>query len=213
MVKIISKLLILGAVIISFVAAAEVFEMNESVGIPYELISEEHESNITIGDGEITIIAKKGTDLYTNADASNTTDNAPRLFFEPKSDFILSAKVTASFTTAYDGGAIFVYGGKERWGKLLFERFKSGDNGIASTVTEKTGDDAYHNIVMNNEIYLKIERKNDTFTFSYSEDAEHWLYRRSFNLIPPKQIKVGFIAQSPISEVHKVVYSNIRFEE
>ena len=191
----------------------EVIKTPETLVIPYQWIIEAQESTITIGQDNITIIATKGTDLYTNSDGSISTDNAPRLYFEPKSDFIFSAKITANFTTAYDGGALYVYGDSDNWAKFLFERFKSGYNGIASTVTKNTGDDSYHNIVTNNQIYLKIARKNNTFTFFYSEDGENWLYRRSFSLPSTTPIKVGYIAQSPISKYHKVVYSNIQFTE
>tara|TARA_B100000809_G_scaffold46392_1_gene40799 strand:- start:1629 stop:1754 length:126 start_codon:yes stop_codon:yes gene_type:complete len=38
--------------------------------------------------------------------------------------------VTEDLTTAYDGSALFIYADTDYWGKLLFERFKSGDNGI-----------------------------------------------------------------------------------
>ena len=214
MIKIISKFIMSGLFFLSFVAnAEEVIKNYGNLGIPYGLITESHESNIIINENKITILANKGTDLYTNSDGSNSTDNAPRLFFEPKSDFTFSAKVTANFTTAYDGGALYFYADTDNWGKLLFERFKSGNNGIASTVTRSTGDDAYHNLVENNEIHLRIARKNNKFTFFYSEDGDHWSYLRSFSLVSPKAIKVGFIAQSPISQKHKVVYSNILFEE
>jgi len=196
-----------------FVNSDEVYKNDRSLDIPYNLATESYESDIIIGEANITILAKKGTDLYTNANGSSSNDNAPRVFFEPKSDFTLSAKVTANFTTAYDGGALFLYADTDNWGKLLFERFKSGNNGIASTVTRLTGDDAYHYLVDNNYIYLKIVRKNNTFSFHYSESGEEWSYLRSFSLTTPKAIKVGFVAQSPISNTHKVVYSNIIFKE
>jgi len=203
-----------GFLFLSFFANSEEVNKNDgSLNIPYSLVTESYESDIIIDEASITILAKKGTDLYTNADGSNSNDNAPRVFFEPKSDFTLSAKVTADFTTAYDGGALFLYADTDNWGKLLFERFKSGDNGIASTVTRVTGDDAYHYLIENNYIYLKIVRKNNKFSFYYSENGEKWSYLRSFSLASPKAIKVGFIAQSPISKTHKVVYSNIIFKE
>jgi len=214
MVKIIHGLIISGLFFVSLATNSEEFvEKGLTVGIPYNLISDVNKSNVYISDDNITVVAVKGSDLYTNSDGSTSTDNAPRLYFEPKSDFTFSAKVRANFTTAYDGGALFVYADKGNWGKLLFERFKSGNNGIASTVTKITGDDAYHNLITDNEIHLKIMRKKDTFTFFYSEDGKDWIYRRSFSFKSPKKIKVGFLAQSPISETHKVVYSDIQFKE
>jgi len=214
MIKRTHKLIMTGFLFLSLFANSEEISKNDgSLNIPYSLVTESYESDIIIDEANITILAKKGTDLYTNADGSNSNDNAPRVFFEPKSDFTLSAKVTADFTTAYDGGALFLYADTDNWGKLLFERFKSGDNGIASTITRLTGDDAYHYLVKNNYIYLKIVRKKNKFTFLYSESGEEWSYLRSFSLTTPKAIKVGFMAQSPISNTHKVVYSDILFKE
>jgi len=214
MIKIINKFIMSGLLFISLIAnAEEVIKSYGDLGIPYDLITESYESDIIVSDDKITILAKKGTDLYTNSDGSSSKDNAPRIFFEPKSDFTFSAKVTADFTTSYDGGALFLYADTDNWGKLLFERFKTGDNGIASTVTHSTGDDAYHYLIENNEIYLKIVRKNNSITFLYSKDGEQWSYLRSFSIVSPKAIKVGFIAQSPLSQAHKVVYSNILFNE
>ena len=77
-----------------------------------------------------------------------------RIYFKTGADFIFSAKVNANFTKAYDGGAIFIYDDSKNWGKLLFERFKSGKNGIASTVTRSKGDDAYHITHDNNEMTM-----------------------------------------------------------
>jgi regulation of enolase protein 1 (concanavalin A-like superfamily) len=214
MIKRTHKLIMTGFLFLSLFANSEEVNKNDgSLNIPYSLVTESYESDIIIDEANITILAKKRTDLYTNADGSNSNDNAPRVFFEPKSDFTLSAKVTADFTTAYDGGALFLYADTDNWGKLLFERFKSGDNGIASTITRLTGDDAYHYLVKNNYIYLKIVRKKNKFTFLYSESGEEWSYLRSFSLTTLKAIKVGFIAQSPISNTHKVVYSDILFKE
>jgi len=214
MIKITRKFIMICFLFLSlFANSDEVNKNDESLDIPYNLTTKSYESDIIIDEDKITILAKKGTDLYTNADGSSSNDNAPRIFFEPKSDFTLSAKVTANFTTAYDGGALFLYADTDNWGKLLFERFKSGDNGIASTVTRLTGDDAYHYLIEDNYIYLKIVRKNNKFSFHFSENGETWSYLRSFSLASSKAIKVGFIAQSPISKTHKVVYSNIIFKE
>ena len=195
------------------VNSKDIIKNNEHLEIPYDLITKGYDSKITINEEKITILAKNGTDLYTNSDGSHSSDNAPRVFFEPQSDFIFSAKVTANFTNSYDGGALFFYADTDNWGKLLFERFKNGNNGIASTITRSTGDDAYHYSIKDNEIHLKITRKNNIFTFHYSKDGEEWSYLRSFSIATTKAIKVGFIAQSPISQSHKVVYSNILFEE
>lgn len=184
-----------------------------TLGIPYDLTINQDKSKISIDENTISIVAKKGTDLYTSANGEDANDNAPRVLFSPTSDFSFSAKVTANFNSAYDGGAIIVYYDTENWAKLLFEQFKSGDLGIASTVVKTTGDDAYHNLLAENEVYLKVVKNGASFRFYYSQDGEEWLYKRSFNFSSPSPVMVGLLAQSPISDTHKVVYSEIKFDE
>lgn len=200
------------------VNASEVLSGKPTLEIPYQLIeytgtTTTDTSKININDQSITITAKKGTDLYTSPDGSNTADNAPRVYFEPKSDFIFSTKVNSRFNSAYDGGAIFVYADTDNWGKLLFERFKSGENGIASTVAHGTGDDAYHSVHIGTERHLKIVRRDKTFIFYQSEDGRQWSYLRAFTLASSKPVKIGFLAQSPLSPEFIATYSNIHFEE
>ncbi|HCM47897.1 MAG TPA: hypothetical protein DIS98_10485 [Colwellia sp.] len=67
-------------------------------------------------------------------------------------------------------------------------------------MTPLTGEDAYHYLVEKNYLYLKIVRKNNKFTFLYSEGGEQWSYLRSFSLTSTKAIKGRLIAQSPISK-------------
>ncbi|NQY63536.1 MAG: hypothetical protein HRT38_07330 [Alteromonadaceae bacterium] len=54
---------------------------------------------------------------------------------------------------------MIVYANGQQWGKLLFERFKSGKNGIATTVSTMKGDDAYHGTRETSSQYLKIARQ------------------------------------------------------
>ena len=76
---------------------------------------------------QIEIAAQKGSDLFTDTTGAKNADNAPKLLFMPEGDFIFSAKVSATFgETLYDGRALIVYADSKSWGKLLFERFKSG---------------------------------------------------------------------------------------
>ncbi len=181
--------------------------------IPYSLVTKAGSSSVNVNKTDISITAIKGTDLYTSADGKKSADNAPRISFEPKADFIFSAKVKANFTSAYDGGALFIHGGENNWAKLLFERFKSGKNGIASTVARQFGDDAYHRIIEKDEIYLKIVRRAGSFIFYFSEDGDSWSYLRGFAIDNSAAIKIGFLAQSPLSPTHQVQYSDIHFEE
>ena len=69
MIKRTKKLIMVGFFFFSFVAnSEEVVKSSENLDIPYNLTTEGYESDIIIGGNKITILAKKGTDLYTNVD-------------------------------------------------------------------------------------------------------------------------------------------------
>ena len=71
--------------------------------MPSTISVNEQGRNISVKSNAITIIAKKGTDLFTNITGDKSADNSPRELFKPKGDFIISAKVSTKFNAAYDG--------------------------------------------------------------------------------------------------------------
>jgi regulation of enolase protein 1 (concanavalin A-like superfamily) len=180
--------------------------------IPYDIAKNEQGGSITVLAEKITIIANKGTDLFTNTTGDKSVDKSPRVLFEPRGDFIFSAKVSGDFTTAYSGGALMVYVNGQHWAKLLFERFKSGHNGIATTVTSTTGDDAYHGTQQAQSYYLKIARHDTSYVFYTSENGQYWNFERHFSLEKNTQVHIGFTAQSPLAEAQQVTFTNIEFK-
>jgi len=62
MIKITRKLIMTGFLFFSFFANADEVNKNDgSLDIPYNLATESYESDIIIGEANITILAKKGT--------------------------------------------------------------------------------------------------------------------------------------------------------
>ena len=177
-------------------------------GIPYSASAPKH---VAYQDGALSFSATKGTDLFTSA-AGKTTANTPKVLFEPKGDFVFSAKVSPIFNKAYDGGALILYGNEKHWAKLLFEQLQSGEYGIASTISRNVGDDVYHPTFPNKPLYLKIARKEKLYVFYSSVDGEKWQMLRNFGLEFDKPLKVGFSIQSPIGDKHTATFSDIRFE-
>ncbi len=179
--------------------------------IPYDIAINEQGGSITVLPEKITIIANKGTDLFTNTTGDKSANKSPRVLFEPRGDFIFSAKVSGDFTTAYSGGALMVYVNGKHWAKLLFERFKSGKNGIATTVTSSTGDDAYHGTREAQSYYLKVARHDSSYVFYTSENGQDWHFTRHFSLEQNTKVKIGFMSQSPLSATQQVIFSEIEF--
>lgn len=190
---------------LSFAADAPVI-----VSIPYPLEVRSEQGSFAINAAQLSLTARKGTDLFADASGASKADNAPRLVFVPEGDFIFSAKLTGALSGAYDGGGLIVYAGPDDWGKLLFERFKSGKLGVASTVSDGRGDDAYHSTYESSSVFLKIARKGALYVFYTSENGADWNYTRSFTL-NGTAVRVGFVSQSPFSESVTVDFSNITF--
>ncbi|MCF8261825.1 MAG: DUF1349 domain-containing protein [Melioribacteraceae bacterium] len=184
-------------------------------GIPHALIEENVKSPVVYSENSLILSAAKGTDLYISPNGKIKIDNLPKVHFQPKSDFVLIAKIGGQFQNVYDGGALIVYVDSANWAKMLFEQFASGVNGVGTLVAKLVGDDSHHFEYPGHEIYFKIERKETVFTFYWPADGESWGFLRSFGMSPPhsQSLKVGFAAQSPSSEKVEVLFSDIRFNE
>jgi regulation of enolase protein 1 (concanavalin A-like superfamily) len=179
--------------------------------LPFALEARPEGGAASVKHKALVLQAKRGSDLYANANGTEITDNTPRVLFQPTGDFILSAKVTAAFNQPFDGAALIVYGDKANWAKLLFEFAKTGRPGISSTVAKGVGDDAHHGVREGSEVYLKVVRRNDVFVFYTSPDGQHWSMVRSFGMAGAATMKVGFSSQSPVGDSFTAQFSDVRF--
>lgn len=208
--------LFLGACLISLSAfAADESKAEKPITlkpIPYEVHINNQLGEVKVSGESIEIVALKGSDLFTDTTGAKNADNTPRLLFVPEGDFIFSAKVSAQFgETPYDGGALIVYADSNNWGKLLFERFKSGKIGIATTVSKGSGDDAYHGTREANHQYLKIVRHDASYIFYTSGDGKEWNFVRHFELKTTAPVHIGFTAQAPIAERFSATFSEVKY--
>jgi len=179
--------------------------------LPFALEAQLNLGALRVKDQAIVLQAKKGTDLYANADGSEIANKTPRVLFQPAGDFIFSAKVTAAFNKPFDGGALIVYGDQANWAKLLFEFSKTGAAGISSTVAKGVGDDAHHGAREGREVYLKIVRRKDMFVFYTASDGKNWSMVRSFGMPAAATMKIGFSSQSPMGDEFSAHFSDIKF--
>jgi uncharacterized protein len=180
--------------------------------VPYEMRIDSSLGEVKVNAEQIEITAQKGSDLFTDTTGTKNADNSPKLLFVPEGDFVFSAKVSATFgETAYDGGALIVYADSKNWGKLLFERFKSGKIGIATTVSTGSGDDAYHGTRDTNYQYLKIVRHDSSYIFYTSQDGKDWNFVRHFELKSTAPVRIGFTAQAPLAENFMANFSEVKY--
>lgn len=181
--------------------------------LPFVLESQLDSGAASVQNKALVLQAKKGTDLYANSDGTELANKTPRVLFQPTGDFIFSAKVTARFNKAFDGGALIVFSDRANWAKLLFEFSKTGKAGISSTVAKGVGDDAHHGVREGSEVYLKVLRRKDMFVFYTSPDGKNWSMVRSFGMpaATAATVKVGFSSQSPLGDEFSAQFSDIKF--
>lgn len=74
--------------------------------IPYPLSWENKPLDYKISPGSIYIEAGAKTDMFRDPNVTYNTDNAPKLFFTPDKNFILTACIEHHFISKWDGGAI-----------------------------------------------------------------------------------------------------------
>lgn len=96
--------------------------------------------------------------------------------------------------------------------KLLFDRFKSGENGNATSVSKMKGDDADQGTRETSSQYLKIARHDTSYVFYTSNDGHEWNFERHFSLNTDVGVQIGFTAQSPLAESLEVTFSDISYK-
>jgi regulation of enolase protein 1 (concanavalin A-like superfamily) len=162
--------------------------------------------------GELSMVAGPETDLFTDPNGSMSKDNAPcALFSPPDANFLLSAKVSVEFTSAFDAGTLQIRVANDLWGKLCFEVSPQGEAMIVSVVTRGVSDDCNSVVIDGAEIYLRVARTPRTLAFHYSHDGRLWHFVRYFSLGETDAIRAGFSAQSPTGERCAVVFSEINY--
>ena len=201
--------------LIAFIAAVLIAMSSNSeenaAAFPDVLDLDQSTGQVIVRANEIEIVADHGTDLFTDASGARHASNVPSALFEPIGDVEMTARVRIDLEQPYSGAGYLIIADDSHWAKIIFERFKSGQNGVASTVVRDLGDDAYHGFVERNHVYLKLSRADGVYVILVSSDGDDWIYKRSFSLATDASTKIGFMAQSPIAEQTKAVFSEIKF--
>lgn len=158
------------------------------------------------------ILAGPQTDWFSDPAGTSTKDNAPcALTALPDEPFLLSAKVSVGFASAFDAGVLQIRVADDRWAKLCFEYSPQQQPMIVSVVTRGVSDDCNSVVVDGTEVYLRIARTPQTLAFHYSQDGQFWHFVRYFSLGLTESLRVGFSAQSPTGEQCRAVFTEITY--
>jgi uncharacterized protein len=163
-------------------------------------------------ENSLTILAGEKTDWFTDPAGIYVFDTAPcALFAPPDANFILSAKVTVEFASAFDAGVLQLRAGNELWAKLCFEYSPQRQPMVVSVVTRGVSDDCNSAAIDGPQVYLRLAHTPQTTSFHYSRDGRYWHFVRYFTLGELGAVRVGFSAQSPTGQKCTATFSEITY--
>lgn len=158
------------------------------------------------------IVSKAKSDWFVDPFDGTVANSAPILSFAPNSDYVLTTRVSVSFKTKWDAGALMLMGDDHHWAKLSYEFSPEEKPTLVSVVTRGLSDDCNSISLATDSVYLRIARSSHTYVFYFSEDAKQWHILRTFSLDTDLPIRVGFESQSPAGNGATATFSSITYE-
>ena len=180
--------------------------------IPHPLFWDNVPAKYSIQNNIVTITAGPKTDMFRDPNATYNTDNAPKLLFKADSNFVLSASIQHSFLNKWDGGAIVLIADSLNWIKFCFEKDYTGAKRVVSVVTKDVSDDCNSVELKTNQVFYKVAKAENVITLYYSTDNKKWFLIRHLQINSTKNLKIGFLAQSPTGKKCEVIFSNIYYQ-
>ncbi len=165
-----------------------------------------------IKEGTLKVVAEKETDFFNNPEDQKKTATAPILYKEVKGDFVAKALVRPDFSSLWNAVALMVHIDNDHWIKFAFENSDATGRSIVSVVTKEISDDANGAILKDqDQIWLKLVRKNHNYSMLWSKDGNDFKMARLSTLPNADSVKIGIEAQSPVGEAatHEIVYFEI----
>ena len=179
--------------------------------IPHSLVWDNVPLKYSIQNGILTIVAGAKTDMFRDPNVTYNTDNAPKLLFKADKNFVFSSSIQHSFLNKWDGGAIVLIEDSLNWIKFCFEKDYTGAKRVVSVVTKDISDDCNSVEITSNKVYYKMAKAENVITLYYSADNKKWFLVRHLQFNNTKEIKIGFLAQSPTGNKCEVKFSNISY--
>jgi len=179
--------------------------------IPHALIWDNAPLEYSLRNDILTIVAGAKTDMFRDPNVTYNTDNAPKLLFKADSNFVFSTAIQHSFSNKWDGGAIVLIEDSLAWIKFCFEKDYTGAKRVVSVVTKDISDDCNSVEIKSNKVFYKIAKAENVITLYYSVDNKNWFLVRHLQFNNTKELKIGFLAQSPSGNKCEVKFSDIRY--
>jgi regulation of enolase protein 1 (concanavalin A-like superfamily) len=168
------------------------------------------EKNTILENDKVTIKSNAKTDYFNEPDESQSYHTAPILLtqIDNSKPFTFMAKVTPTFTKSYDAGAFYIFIDNDRWTKFAFEIDERGKTRIVTVKTLKTSDDNNHEVVTQQDVFLKISSDTKSVGFYFSTDNVTWNLARVYKNDYPEKLWLGISSQSPMGEGNLTRFEN-----
>lgn len=180
--------------------------------IPHPLYWENKPINYTLKGNKLVIESGAKTDMFRDPNVTYNTDNAPKLVFKTTEDFILISKIEHRFSNKWDGGALILKYDSLNWVKFCFEKDYTGAHRVVSVVTKDISDDCNSVTIASDFVWFKMAKAGKVITLYYSTNGQKWILVRHFQF-EPKQVQIGFLAQSPTGNKCRVMFSEINYKQ
>ena len=179
-----------------------------------------NQSEIRKEGSRIEIMATPQSDFFCNSGCVSeegitpeSLSNAPYYYTEVEGDFVLKVRVSHAFRDIYDSASVMVMVDLKNWAKACFEKTDFGTHAAVSVVTKRgESDDANGCNLEGNTAWLKVCRVQNTFSFHYSMDGEHFAMMRFFSLPADGKVKVVLLAQAPTGNGGVRIYEDLTLE-
>ena len=179
-----------------------------------------YQSEIREDGARIEIMATPQSDFFCNSGSASeegitpeSLSNAPYYYTEIEGDFVMQAKVSPDFKDTYDSASLMVMVDLKNWAKACFEMTDFGTHAAVSVVTKQgESDDANGCNLDGNTAWLRVCRVDNTFSFHYSTDGEHFFMMRFFSLPAGKKVRAGLLAQAPVGNGGARIYEDLLIE-
>jgi regulation of enolase protein 1 (concanavalin A-like superfamily) len=193
-------------------AAAQSHDTVRLSAIPYPLTWDNSPQKFSVKSNQLIITAGEKTDMFRDPNVTYNTDNVPKLLFRPDDNFTLSASIEHNFSSKWDGGAIVIKQDSLHWIKFCFEKDYTGARRVVSVVTRDFSDDCNSVQITGNKVFYKIAKADNVITLYYSSDGIRWYLIRHLEFKFNKDLRVGFLAQSPTGKSCSVKFADIRYK-
>ena len=180
--------------------------------IPRSLSWNNTPQKYSIKNDVLTIVAGKKTDMFRDPNVTYNTDNAPKLLFNADSNFVFATAIEHSFANKWDGGAIVLIQDSLHWIKFCFEKDYTGKRRVVSVVTNDISDDCNSVELKENKVFYKMAKADNVITLYYSANNKNWFLVRHLQFNSSRDLRIGFLAQSPEGNSCTVKFSDIRYE-